>query len=127
MNICVILADTGRIRRAVHLASDPDPFCGSFPEPMTHPGRIQNRVSLLSGKLPRPNNGNRGTLLEPDPGEVAAERLVDGASPMGPGRAQPEEIIWSSHLVDSPPTGTSIGVRCYVDRQGAWRSRFPAA
>ncbi|KAK9520017.1 hypothetical protein VZT92_022704 [Zoarces viviparus] len=41
-----------QIRPAVQVNSDPDPFCGSVPEPMIPPGQIRSAVSLLSGEFP---------------------------------------------------------------------------
>ena len=42
------------------------------------------------------------------------ERLVAGPIPMGPGRAQPEEITWDPLPAGSPPAGGAKGVGCIV-------------
>lgn len=66
---------------------------------------------------PRPDKGDRGTLLEPDPGgELVGERLVAGPGSMGPGRAKPEKTTWSRLPVGPPPAGRVIGVGCSGNR-----------
>ncbi|KAK0148981.1 Craniofacial development protein 2 [Merluccius polli] len=41
---------------------------------------------------------------------LGGERLVAGPVPMGPGRAQPEEMTWDPLPADSPPAGGAKGV-----------------
>lgn len=45
--------------------------------------------------------GDQGTLLQPGlGGKLVGSCVVVRATPMGPGRAQPEEITWGNCLVD---------------------------
>ena len=65
--------------------------------------------------VPRPDVGHRGPPLEPGLGVgLGGERLVAGPIPMGPGRAQPEEITWDPLPAGSPPAGGAKGVGCIV-------------
>ncbi|CAG5866923.1 unnamed protein product [Menidia menidia] len=83
---------------------------------------------------PRPGAGYRGPPLEPGPGAGHhGERLVAGPSPMGPGRAQPEEVTWVPLRTGPPPVGGAIGVGCSVPwaaagklALGTWNVTSPA-
>lgn len=69
----------------------------------------------MDSVFPCPDAGHRGPTLELglEVGHVG-ERLVAGPLPMGPGRAQPEEMTWVPLPMGSPPIGGAIGVGCSV-------------
>ena len=54
--------------------------------------------------------GHRGPPLDPGLGVgLRGERLVAGPIPMGPGRAQPEAMMWDPLPAGSPPAGGPKG------------------